>query len=500
VRAMNITGSRARSDTRVTDGTLTPTGGRRPQRGRSSSTNARYAAALTATVCLALTLVINVAPQIDPSLGNRRFHVAIEMAAALVLTFIAAVLLGRFRLNGSRRTLLKFGAVFLLALDNFFGAVLTIVVDSIAEGAFATWAAAGNAVIGALLLAAAATMPDQQVHDGRRGVVLVVLASCSLLAANTGFAAVFQGLLPGAFPDLPETGDELELLSGHPALIVLEGVTAACYGLAAIGFARLSDEIGDEFLKWLSVGAVVAALAFVNYALFPSEFTELLYAGDLFFIAAVVVLLIGAVREVADEEAAQIRTAVLEERRRVARDLHDGVAQELAFIASQTQWSLRQPNDPQPLGAILDSVERALDESRGAIAALSRPMDEPLDVAVRHAALDVANRVGARLHFELDSGIDVPSAWRVALIRIAREAVANAARHGHARTVALELRDADGVWLRISDDGDGFDPDAPRSSQSFGITSMRERTESLGGRFTISSSPGHGATVEVLLP
>src|SRR5918998_393910 len=177
-----------------------------------------------------------------------------------------------------------------------------------------------------------------------------------------------------------------------PTTRSMTAAAASCYGIAAVGFARLSDEIGDEFLKWLSVGSVVAAIAFVNYALFPSEFTELLYAGDLFFIVAVVVLLIGAVREVADEEAAQIRTAVLEERRRVARDLHDGVAQELAFIASQTQWSLRQPDDPQPLGQILDAVERALDESRGAIAALSRPRDEPLEVALRHSALDVANR------------------------------------------------------------------------------------------------------------
>ena len=130
------------------------------------------------------------------------------MAAALAgSTFIAAVLLGRFRLNGSRRTLLKFGAVFLLALDNFFGAVLTISVDSISEAAFATWANAGNAVIGALLLAAAAMLPDHVVRDGRRGVVLVVIASMSLLATNTGFAAVFQDLLPRAFPDGPETGD-----------------------------------------------------------------------------------------------------------------------------------------------------------------------------------------------------------------------------------------------------------------------------------------------------
>ena len=77
---------------------------------RPMAANARYAAALTAIACLALTLLINVAPRFDPTVGNRRFHVAIETAAALVLTFIAAVLLGRFRQNHSLRTLLKFGA------------------------------------------------------------------------------------------------------------------------------------------------------------------------------------------------------------------------------------------------------------------------------------------------------------------------------------------------------------------------------------------------------
>jgi signal transduction histidine kinase len=73
-------------------------------------------------------------------------------------------------------------------------------------------------------------------------------------------------------------------------------------------------------------------------------------------------------------------------------------------------------------------------------------------------------------------------------------------RHGHARTVRLQLREGDGVWLRVTDDGDGFDPGEPRSSQSYGLTSMRERTESLGGEFAIASVPGTGTTIEVTLP
>ena len=147
----------------------------------------------------------------------------------------------------------------------------------------------------------------------------------------------------------------------------------------------------------------------------------------------------------------------------------------------------------------MDAVERALDESRGAIAALNRPIDEPLDRALGHAALDIANRVGARLHLDLAEDVEVSADWRDALLRISREAIANAVRHGRARTISVQLREGESVWLRVTDDGDGFDLSAPRSSQSFGLTSMRERAESLGGRFEISSTPGAGTTIEVVV-
>jgi signal transduction histidine kinase len=282
--------------------------------------------------------------------------------------------------------------------------------------------------------------------------------------------------------------------------LAVEAITAVCYGVAAFAFAGLADRKDDEFMKWLSVGCAVAAVAFVNYALFPSEFTELLYSGDLFFLAAVVVLLYGAVREISNVEADIARTAVAAERRRMARDLHDGVAQELAFISSQANWFLHQPTDHQPLAKIMDAVERALDESRGAIAALNRPIDERLDQALEHAAHDVADRVGARLELDLNENVRVTADWRDALLRITRESVGNAVRHGRARTVSLELSDGEAVRLRIADDGAGFDPTTTESGLGFGLTSMRERAESLGGRLRISSDPGNGTVIEVIVP
>jgi signal transduction histidine kinase len=94
----------------------------------------------------------------------------------------------------------------------------------------------------------------------------------------------------------------------------------------------------------------------------------------------------------------------------------------------------------------------------------------------------------------------VPPAWHEALPRILREAIANAVRHGKARTVTVHLRDADGIWLRVTDDGNGFDVSQPRSDNSFGLLSMKERTESLGGQFKLASEPGQGTSVEVMLP
>jgi signal transduction histidine kinase len=467
---------------------------------RAASADALYAASLTATTCLAVTVLVNILPPLDPTLGSRRFHVALETSAAMALIFVAAVLFGRFRLNSSLRTLLKFAALLILGLENLVSAALTIALDSVEATNFVAWAFAFAGLLGAALLAVAALLPDRPIRRRGPALFLAIGASIAVLTPIVTLSAVFADRLPGHLQEPPETAAALLLLTEHSALIVAEALTAVCYGIAAIAFARQAEEKEDEFLKWLAVALVIASAAFLNYTLFPSQFTELLYSGDVFFLAATVALVYAAAREIANEEKAQIRSAVLEERRRVARDLHDGVAQELAFIASQTRWFMRQPTNGQPLELIMDSVERALDESRGVITALSRPADEPLDVALGQAAQDVANRVGARLRLDLDGGVDVSPEWRDALTRIAREAIGNAVRNGRARTISMRLRDNDGVRLRVSDDGDGFDVSAPRSNLSYGLTSMRERTESLGGQFVISSVRGTGTTIEVILP
>src|SRR5205823_12006662 len=114
-----------------------------------------------------------------------------------------------------------------------------------------------------------------------------------------------------------------------------------------------------------------------------------------------------------------------------------GLAQELAFIVGQLRSLVEHTGGEGPFETIAAAAERALDESRSAIAALSRAIDDPLDVALAQAAEDVAGRTGAHVHFDLQSGIEVEPELREDMARIVREAVSNAARHGGATTITV---------------------------------------------------------------
>jgi signal transduction histidine kinase len=192
---------------------------------------------------------------------------------------------------------------------------------------------------------------------------------------------------------------------------------------------------------------------------------------------------------------------VLEERRRIARDLHDGLAQELAFIASQTRVLANSP-DPEGIGLVVRAAERALDESRRAIAALTRPVDERLDIALAQQAEELSGRLGVRVLLDLEAIGSVSSDAREGLLRIAREAITNAGRHGRPSKIKVQLENHDGVTLRVTDDGRGFRVDDPRVyvGGRYGIAGMRERAEALGGSLRLESRPHVGTKVEVRVP
>jgi signal transduction histidine kinase len=465
--------------------------------------NAGYVIAIAAAVGLALTLLLNTVSALEPAYQNDSLHVAKETAAGLVLLLVAALLLGRFRQGGRVLDLLAFAAVGVLAGKALLFSVLAAILHE-TGGGVTTWRTTGTGMLGAGLLVAAALASDRVIREGdrTRAIKVTVIGAILALGILMGAAGVFN--LPAAFTDPPESPAELHRLSQDSALLIADAGAAILFLIAGIAFARRATKESDEFQFWLGLGSTIAGIGYLNYTLFPSIFTDFLYAGDIFRIVAVIAFGIGTIRMIGAYQSAYAESAVLDERRRVARDLHDGVAQELSFISSQMHWLMgengRDENFEESSALIMEAVQRALDESRGAISALSRPVHEPLHVALAHTAEEVTGRLGANLELELDDRIAVTPASEEALTRIVREAISNAVRHGHARTVHVQLSNGEGIRLRITDDGSGFDSGGEPPEGRYGLISMRERTETLGGTFKLSTQPGRGTSVEVILP
>jgi signal transduction histidine kinase len=449
----------------------------------------------------ALTLFVSVAPAFPFAYRSPGLHIALETEAGLVALLAAYLLLGRFRHDRRARDLAVAASLALFGATNLFLVALPSAFAEQPPGRFSTWAAVAGRLLATALFAVAAVAPGRKLRAGARDIAAVG----SALAAALG---VIAGVVAGLAPSLPLGIDpaatpEAAVGSapvGHAGVAVAHLLALALFLVGAVGFARQAQRAQDNLAAWLAAGATLAAFSSFHYFLFPSLYSEWVYTGDFLRFGFYFVLLAAVVEEIGRYWRGLALVAVLDERRRVARDLHDGLAQELAFIVTESRRLSRVP-DRDALDSISVAAERALDESRRAILALTRPSDEPLAVVLADTARELTTRAGLRLECQLADGIEVPSATREALVRILREAITNAARHGKATVAKVELTNGNGIHLRVTDDGVGFDPSAvQRAGRGFGLTSIEERARQLGGSVRIDSSPLGGTAIDVVLP
>jgi len=451
---------------------------------------ARLSPIAVALVAALFTVLVVFVRPFDVAYRSWTLHVAIQTVAAVVCFLAAYLFAGRYRLGQRLSDLILALALLILAVGGLCFSLLPAALAGGSITRFSTWAAVVTDLIGAAGFAFAG-FTTRETRLSRRGALLVVTGFVALVLVIALVLRFAASALPIAIsPQLsPVGGGGRKLLVGHPSILLIQLVSVLLFAAASFGFWRRRER--DDLADFLSVATALGAFAAFNYFLFPSLYSQWVYSGDILRMTFYLVILGGIAREVSRYWRGLARTAALEERRRIARELHDGLAQELAFMAARSK--LLEGDLAVELSS---AAERALEESRRAIDALTRPLDEPLAVAVQRAAEEVAIRFGVSLSVEADPDIVATAPVQDALRRITREAAINAVKHGNANHVAVTLRRAgDAILLRIEDDGAGFDPARPTSG--FGLVSMTERAASLGGRLRVHSWPGAGTAVAV---
>ncbi|MBM2821587.1 MAG: sensor signal transduction histidine kinase [Thermoleophilia bacterium] len=203
--------------------------------------------------------------------------------------------------------------------------------------------------------------------------------------------------------------------------------------------------------------------------------------------------------------------AVLEERERLGHELHDGLAQTLGYVNTQTLAIKKllasgKREEAQAEVAEMETTARQVyTDVREAILGLRTSTGGLLE-SIRSYVARFEGLAGIDVHLDVDEDVgtsSLPAATEIQVVRIVQEALANVRKHSHATSarVTIVVRDAELV-IAVQDDGRGFRPDHQRRTgwPHFGLQTMRERAEAIGGRLELVSAPGEGTNVQVRVP
>jgi signal transduction histidine kinase len=407
---------------------------------------------------------------------------AIALAGGLI-----AVLAGiRFSVEGRRIDLLVSTGFFVASASTFFFGIAPLLGGESLHGTEA-WAGVVGRLLAWTLIAAA---PFASGQSGSRERLLgnaIVAGAVALLVTWSVLRSLGHTL-----PELdPGTGD------GQPPLFTGSLAAQALLNLlAVVGFGIRFRERADDLARWLGLGATLMLFASLNYVFTPLVSSDYVTQGDFLRVLAYTVLLVGAWRAI---RAAEFGRAVGDERARVAREIHDGLAQYLFALA--TQLSMLESGAPleSVLPRLKEASSAAQQEARFAIMALSSASgNAPFDAALsRYVEFLTADRA-LDVHLEIDKNIRLAPDEQIEVFRIVQEGLGNVRKHANATRAEVTIGMGGGRrFVSIRDDGEGFDGGATDGGQ--GLKNIRARAASIDGGFTLESEPGLGTALEVVL-
>lgn len=199
--------------------------------------------------------------------------------------------------------------------------------------------------------------------------------------------------------------------------------------------------------------------------------------------------------------------ALEDERRRIARELHDELGQHLSAIRLELsfvriRWGVDNPELHAKVQSLQASIDHVIEVVRDLVSGL-RPavLDMGIAAALEWLTCEFRATSRVRCDLQIDELMVLLNPWQTSMVfRLVQESLTNVARHARARSVVVSLqRMSDAYVLTIRDDGRGFDP-AKAGKTSLGIQGMRERAQMLGGQLDLRSQPGDGTTIAVTFP
>jgi len=409
-------------------------------------------------------------------------RLAFDTAVAVVATFVCVLTSVRFLVEGRTLDLLLAAGFWSIALGTAaFGLVPVFGGGTLSPGA--AWQLVGARLLGAGLIAIAPYV-DGRMAARRRSLVSVGVGVAVLLGVAAG---VMRVPAPSPFD-----ADSLEGSYVRMAALLL----TTLWLIALVGFALRYRRYGRDLDSWMCLAATLAVFADLHLVLTPVVSSDLVLQGDFLRVIAYGVLLVGVWRAISEAEFGR---AVADERARVAREIHDGLAQYLFAISTQVNML----ETGAPLEEVLPRLKRAAasaqQEARFAVLALSSAggsarFDSALrryvEVLTADGALDVELDVDPQVRLAPDEQIEV--------FRIVQEGLGNARRHAGASHVEVSITQRAGRRVvTVSDDGVGFDETAVVPGQ--GVANMRSRAHAIDGALTLRSDPGRGTAIEVVL-
>jgi signal transduction histidine kinase len=425
-------------------------------------------------------------PELREPYDLPRLRLFLDTAIMLASTVVAVLAGLRFSVEGRGLDLLLCTG-FATTAGGFFAFAILPTLGGDEAGNVDAWAHVAGSVLALSLIASAPASRGRL--PARSGVLRAALGAVAVALAAIWIGCVLLG------DRLPELSAPID--SDQPLPLTLALGAQALLSLAAlVGFGLRFRSHGEDLHRWLALALTLALFAELHEVVTPLLARTYVSQGDFLTLLSYSLLMAGVWRSI---RASEFGRAVAEERARVAREIHDGLAQYLFSIITHVTMLESGRATDATVARLKEAALAAQQEARFAVLALSSASGTaPFDAALRRY-VEVLTADGLlEVELEIDPKVRLAPDEQIQIFRIVQEGLANVRKHSGARRAWVRISGESGSRsVLVEDDGSGFEEDGNGAGQ--GLRNIRLRAETIGGAFKLRSRPGRGTALEVVL-